>query len=102
MPVSASYKASTDVLTVVFDQVLRPGSTAAANWGGCLALAPRSTVQGLAPGTAQGYRVSVPCFRGAICFGADRCDYFAAPADVQGRTGVAAAAFLGFPCTVVP
>lgn len=90
------------MLTVTFDKLLKSLPTAAANWGGCLALAPRTAVQGLAPGAAFERTVTVPMLRAAICFGADRCEYLAVPPDVISRAGVPAAAFAAFPCTVVP
>lgn len=39
---------------------------------------------------------------GALCFGPDDCNYIAATQPILSRAGVPAAAFIDFPCTVLP
>ncbi|MBA7709079.1 hypothetical protein ES703_117987 [subsurface metagenome] len=102
VPLSAVYQTLAKVLTVTFDKLLKSLPTAAANWTGCLALAPASNVAGKAPGAAFEHTVTVPMAVGGPCFTPNWITYAAVPADVVSRAGVPAAAFPNFPCNVVP
>jgi len=102
LPLSATYRLLTDVLTVDFDQLLQGGATAPGNWTGNVLVPPATDVDNIFPGTIDRRLVTVPMFRGLPKAGPSRITYKATPADLVGRTGVPVAAFLDFPLTVIP
>lgn len=88
-----------------FDHLLKSGPTAAANWTGIISyddpLITEKNIVAIGDGQILGRVVTVPMQQVGLGGPFNKCDYAATPPDVISRRGVAAAAFVDFPLTVV-
>lgn len=89
---------------VTFDRVLAAGTSAIGNWFYQLGNGPEVSYIQSAAGTIAGTTVTCPMVIGGLPIApVDTCNYNATPPDVLSkRTGLAAAAFLGFPVVKIP